>query len=149
MKKGKLDKKCSKLSHKVYNILFPTMFICGFFFWSHCVRAMLSLTSTKRHDKWLLLRFCHPQPQAALLKMWRKLPKFSMTSQDRQPSRMRSEGWGKDHGWVLPSGGWAAEDRSEILSLGHCCIIISAQLPVFSSFVWELVSLPFILGSWE
>ena len=42
--------------------------------------------------------------QAALLKMWRKLPKFSMTSQDRRPSRMRSEGWGKDRGWVLPSG---------------------------------------------
>ena len=32
MKKSKLDKKCSKLSHKVYSILFPAMFICGFFF---------------------------------------------------------------------------------------------------------------------
>ena len=149
MKKSKLDKKCSKLSHKVYIILFPAMFICGFFFRSHCVRATLSLTSTKRHDKWLLLRLCHPQPKQLCWKC-----DESFLNSPWLPRIAGLRGWGLKAGERTVAefyrlGGWAAEDPSEVLSLGHCYVIISAQLPMFSSFVWELVSLPFILGSWE
>lgn len=106
MKKSKLKKKkCSKWSHKVYNILFPTMFICGFFFfkplcWSYTIsdfyEGLWQMADTTPLSS---------PAQPAWLNMWRQLSKFSTTSQDRQPSRMRSEGWEekKDRGWVLPS----------------------------------------------
>lgn len=156
MKKSKLKKKkCSKWSHKVYNILFPTMFICGFFFLNHCVGATLSLTSMKSYDKWLLPCLCHPQPNQLGWKC-----DDSFLNSPRLPRIASLRGWGLKAGKrrrtvaeLYRLRGWETEDctlaHSEILSPGHCCIITSAQLPMFSSFVWELVSLPFILRSWE